>query len=99
MKINDLMGDIINKYAKQTVEKVDTNNNAKKQNVNETHTQGVNDDKVEISNNAKIMLQIGESETDRTQKLNRIKISVNNGTYKPNIEEVAKSILREWKGE
>ena len=99
MKINDLMGDIINKYAKQAVEKVDTNNNAKKQNVNETHTRGVNDDKVEISNNAKIMLQIGENETDRSQKLNRIKISVNDGTYKPNIEEVAKSILREWKGE
>jgi negative regulator of flagellin synthesis FlgM len=99
MKIDDLMGDVISKYGKQSkildkkpVRKVNNTDDAK--NVSKI----AQEDKVEISKNAKILLQLDEG-GDKAEKISRIKTQISNGTYKPNIEETAKSILKEWMGE
>ncbi len=98
MKINDLMGDVISKYGKQS--KILDKNQPKKAVEKEAAApaSAVKDDKVEISKDAKILLELDNS-NGLTDKLYEIKRAVNNGTYKPNIEETAKAILREWSGE
>ncbi len=96
MKINDLMGDVISRYAKQS--KVETKNtSANAADKKNKRTVSTKEDRVEISKNAKILLQLGEG--DRSEKLNNIKLAINNGTYKPDTEETAKAILKEWLGE
>ncbi len=98
MKINDLMGDIINKYNKQSkvVDKNQLKKSSQSKPVAESNT--VKGDKVEISKDAKILLQL-DSYSDKTDRLREIKLAINNGTYRPNIEETAKAILKEWLGE
>jgi negative regulator of flagellin synthesis FlgM len=49
-------------------------------------------DKVEISSTAKAMQQVTEVEQQRAKKVEDLKIQVQNGTYKPNPQEIAKSI-------
>jgi len=98
MKINDLMGDVISKYGKQS--KVLDKNQLKKAPEKEVASpvNPAKEDKVEISKDAKILLELDNSK-DLTEKLYEIKLAINNGTYKPNIEETAKAILKEWSGE
>lgn len=50
-------------------------------------------DKVEISSTAKEMQQLSQVSLDRKQKVEDLKIQVENGTYKLDSKETAKSIL------
>lgn len=50
-------------------------------------------DKVEISSTAKEMQQLSQISVDRKQKVEELKIQVENGTYKLDSKETAKSIL------
>ena len=49
-------------------------------------------DKVEISSTAKAMQQLSDVEQQRAKKVEELKVQVENGTYKPNPQEIAKSI-------
>jgi negative regulator of flagellin synthesis FlgM len=49
-------------------------------------------DKVEISSTAKAMQQLSDVEQQRAKKVEELKIQVEKGTYKPNPQEIAKSI-------
>ncbi len=99
MKIDDLMGDVISKYGKQSRILNDKSlKKANKYNTSDATTKASREDKVEISQNAKILLQLDDA-TDKAEKIDRIKSAMDKGTYKPNIEETAKAILKEWMGE
>ena len=50
-------------------------------------------DKVEISSTAKAMQQMSEVEQLRQKKVEELKVQVENGTYKPNPKDIAKSII------
>lgn len=51
-------------------------------------------DKVEISTAAKEMQQTSKLVTERQEKVAKLKVQIENGTYKVNPEEVAKSIYQ-----
>ncbi|WP_079506665.1 flagellar biosynthesis anti-sigma factor FlgM [Mesobacillus jeotgali] len=83
MKINNNFGTSgINPYKRQ-MNKLDTAAN----------TQNKKADKVEISSTAKEMQQLSQVSVERKQKVDELKIQVENGTYKPDSRETAKSIL------
>ncbi|MCM3124135.1 MULTISPECIES: flagellar biosynthesis anti-sigma factor FlgM [unclassified Mesobacillus] len=50
-------------------------------------------DKVEISTTAKEMQQLSQVSVERKQKVEELKIQVENGTYKVDSKETAKSII------
>ncbi|MBT2678855.1 flagellar biosynthesis anti-sigma factor FlgM [Bacillus sp. ISL-35] len=50
-------------------------------------------DKVEISSTAKEMQQLSQVSVERKQKVEELKIQVENGTYKLDSKETAKSII------
>lgn len=50
-------------------------------------------DKVEISSTAKEMQQLSQVSVERKQKVDELKIQVENGTYKLDSKETAKSII------
>ncbi|WP_144478058.1 flagellar biosynthesis anti-sigma factor FlgM [Cytobacillus oceanisediminis] len=50
-------------------------------------------DKVEISSTAKEMQQLSQVSVERNQKVDELKIQVENGTYKLDSKETAKSII------
>lgn len=50
-------------------------------------------DKVEISSTAKEMHQLSQFSSSRLEKIEQIKMQVQNGTYKVNPEQVAKSMI------
>lgn len=50
-------------------------------------------DKVEISSTAKAMQQLSDVEHQRAKKVEELKNEVQNGTYKLNPQEIAKSIF------
>lgn len=54
-------------------------------------------DKVEISTEAKDLQSISGFENERQAKVEKLRIEVENGTYKPNSVDVAKSILQFYK--
>lgn len=54
-------------------------------------------DKVEISSIAKGLQNVNSVEVERQQKVDELKIQVENGTYKPNSVDVAKGILQFFK--
>ncbi|WNS75096.1 flagellar biosynthesis anti-sigma factor FlgM [Bacillus sp. DTU_2020_1000418_1_SI_GHA_SEK_038] len=54
-------------------------------------------DKVEISTVAKDLQSISSIENERQEKVEKLKIQVENGTYKPNSTEIAKGILQFYK--
>ncbi|WP_456273246.1 flagellar biosynthesis anti-sigma factor FlgM [Bacillus sp. AK031] len=55
-------------------------------------------DKVEISTSAKEMQESLRIPKERQAKVDELKISVENGNYRVNSQEVAKSILKFYKG-
>jgi negative regulator of flagellin synthesis FlgM len=57
---------------------------------------GYKKDELEISEEAKKLLSSSKFETDRAEKISEIKSQVDNGTYKININETAKSIINFW---
>lgn len=81
MKINNFGANRINPYNRQ-MNKVDELKKAEKP-----------VDKVEISSTAKAMQQMSEVEQLRQKKVEELKVQVENGTYKPNPNEIAKSVM------
>ncbi len=98
MKINEFMGNIINKYIKQsrTADEIKTK---KQPSVADGAIKRVDSDKVEISDNAKLLSQLECKDSDKAERIESVKVALNSGTYKPDIDEIAKSVLKEWKGE
>lgn len=81
MKINPIGTSGVNPYNRQ-VNKVDT-----------TKTTPRPLDKVEISASAKEMQQVSQISAERQNKLDELKSQIENGTYKMNASDTAKSIL------
>ena len=54
-------------------------------------------DVVEISTEAKEMQQVSSFENDRQIKVDELRSQVENGTYKPQPSEIAKSIINFYK--
>ncbi|OIK11432.1 flagellar biosynthesis anti-sigma factor FlgM [Bacillus sp. MUM 13] len=54
-------------------------------------------DKVEISSTAKELQQTSQIPAQRQAKVEELKLQVQNGTYKLNAQETAKSILNHFK--
>ncbi|PLR90816.1 flagellar biosynthesis anti-sigma factor FlgM [Bacillus sp. T33-2] len=86
MKINNIGSSGINPYKRQ-MNKLD----------NVGKASGKQADKVEISATAKEMQQSSQVSTERHQKVEELKVQVENGTYKLNPKEVAKSIINFYK--
>jgi negative regulator of flagellin synthesis FlgM len=82
MKINPFGSQGINPYKKQ-MNKMDQTGYA----VNKQK------DKVEISSTAKEMQQVSQLAAQRQAKVEDLKLQVENGTYKVDAKETAKSIL------
>ncbi|WP_226085910.1 MULTISPECIES: flagellar biosynthesis anti-sigma factor FlgM [Mesobacillus] len=83
MKINNNFGPSgINPYKRQ-MNKLDA----------AASSQNKKADKVEISSTAKEMQQLSQISVDRKQKVEELKIQVENGTYKLDSKETAKSII------
>jgi negative regulator of flagellin synthesis FlgM len=57
---------------------------------------GYKKDELQISEEAKTLLSSSKFETDRAEKISEIKSQVDNGTYKVNVNETAKSIINFW---
>jgi len=100
MKIETYLSGILEKYVKQSkadkTEKVDIKENA------QDNTQQVSKgeiDRVEISPQAKLLAELSADESTKAQRIAEVKAQIEKGTYKPNLDEIAKSILKEWKGE
>ncbi len=82
MKINNIGTTGINPY-KKAINKLDKVNN----------TTTAKADKVEISSAAKEMQQISQISTARQEKVEQLKLQVQNGTYKVKPQEIATSIM------
>lgn len=82
MKINNLGPTGINPY-KKAISKLDKVSN----------TTTAKADKVEISSAAKEMQLINQLDSARQKKIEELKQSVQNGTYKPNATATASSII------
>ncbi|ESU34141.1 hypothetical protein G3A_02415 [Bacillus sp. 17376] len=83
MKINNNIGPSgINPYKRQ-MNKLDAT----------VTSQNKKADKVEISSTAKEMQQLSQVSVQRQQKVEELKLQVENGTYKLNPQETAKSII------
>ena len=86
MKINNFKPSGVNPYKNQLnkLEQMEKGPNKKK-------------DVVEISTEAKEMQQISSFEKDRQIKVDELRSQVENGTYKPQPSEIAKSIINFYK--
>lgn len=82
MKINNIGPSGINPYKRQ-MNKLDE----------AASTKAKKADKVEISSTAKEMQQLSQVSVQRQQKVEELKIQVENGTYKLDPKETAKSII------
>lgn len=83
MKINHIGLSNINPYNRNT-------NISNKENQNQNKTT----DKIEISTAAKEMQQTSKIVTERQEKVAGLKMQVENGTYKVDPKEIAKSIYQ-----
>jgi negative regulator of flagellin synthesis FlgM len=81
MKINNFGPSGVNPYKRQINKLENTGKPAK-----------TPSDKIEISSTAKEMQQVSQLSENRKAKVEALKIQVENGTYKMNPKEVAKSI-------
>jgi negative regulator of flagellin synthesis FlgM len=86
MKINNIGNSGINPY-KRSLEKMDQLNNAKKPL-----------DKVEISSAAKGMQETSRITQEREAKVAELKKQVESGNYKVDSHEIAKNLLKYYKG-
>jgi negative regulator of flagellin synthesis FlgM len=86
MKINNFRPSGVNPYKNQMnkLDQVEKATNKKS-------------DKVEISAEAKEMQQVPSLEQERQMKVDKLKIEVENGTYKPHPTEIAKSMIQFYK--
>ncbi len=100
MKIDTYLNSILEKYVKQSkTQKREEINIKEKTNSQDQISPNNNVDKIEISQQAKILSELSLEEDSKAQRINEIKAQLEKGTYKPPIDEIAKSILKEWKGE
>lgn len=83
MKINHIGLSNINPYNRNT-------NISNKENQNQNKTT----DKIEISTAAKEMQQTSKIVTERQEKVAGLKMQVENGTYKVDPKEIAKSVYQ-----
>ncbi|KAB2336854.1 flagellar biosynthesis anti-sigma factor FlgM [Cytobacillus depressus] len=86
MKINNFGPSGVNPYKRQMNKLENTVKSANKA-----------ADKVEISTTAKEMQQVSQYTNARQEKVEKLKIQVENGTYKVNPKEVAKSLIDFYK--
>jgi negative regulator of flagellin synthesis FlgM len=56
-------------------------------------------DKVEISSQAKGMQEISKISKERQARVEELKVQVENGTYKVDSKEIAKNMLKFYKGQ
>ncbi len=82
MKINNLGPSGINPYKRQ----MNNMDNAQK-------AVKAGSDKVEISTTAKEMQKLSQPSTTRQEKIEQLKLQVENGTYKVNPQQVAQSMI------
>jgi negative regulator of flagellin synthesis FlgM len=87
MKINPLNNPRVNPYQRNG-EKIDTLKNQQKPL-----------DKVEISSRAKDMQEMSKLSQERQAKVEELKVQVENGTYKVDSKEIAKNMLKFYKGQ
>ncbi|WP_022669825.1 flagellar biosynthesis anti-sigma factor FlgM [Hippea alviniae] len=99
MKIDAYLSGVLDKYIKQSKTEQAKKVDIKTEERNEQQAQTGELDKVEISPQAKLLAELQDDSSSKAEKIARIKAQIENGTYKPNIDEIAKSILKEWKGE
>lgn len=100
MKINEFIGSVVDRYSKQSKAADDIKTKKQKSPLAVDSTKNrVDGDRVEISENAKLLSQLGCKDNDRMEKIEHVKATLNSGTYKPNIDKIAKSVLKEWEGE
>ncbi len=100
MKIDGFIGDILSKYTKQAKSIEVDNNKRSKSEPSDTADKTSSQDRVEISSHAKALAQAVENDSEeRTKRIEEVRAAINNNSYKPNIDEIAKSILKEWRGE
>ncbi len=99
MKIDGFVSDVLSRYNKQAKALEKNESNKPKESSPKDGNKPKETDKVEISKDAKLLASVGERDTDRAKRVAAVKTAYENNTYKPNIDEVAKSILKEWKGE
>ncbi len=100
MKIGTYIDGALEKYIKQSKADKTKQVNIKENNTENTQQVSKSEvDKVEISPQAKLLSELLGNEDTKADKLARVKTQIENGTYKPPISEIAKSILKEWKGE
>jgi negative regulator of flagellin synthesis FlgM len=87
MKINPLNNSRINPY-QRNADKVNQLKNSQKPL-----------DKVEISSQAKDMQEISKISKERQARVEELKVQVENGTYKVDSREIAKNMLKFYKGQ
>ncbi len=100
MKIETYLSGVLEKYVKQSkagkTEKIDIKENTQE---NAQQISKGEIDKVEISPQAKLLAELSLDDNAKAQRIAEVKAQIEKGTYKPNLDEIAKSILKEWKGE
>jgi negative regulator of flagellin synthesis FlgM len=82
VKINNFGSSGINPYKRQMNNMENAKSSAK-----------ADSDKVEISATAKEMQQLSQYSASRQERVEQLKLQVQNGTYKVNPEQVAKSMI------
>jgi len=99
MKIDAYLSGVIDKYIKQSKPEKTEKLNIKEKENNQLQLSNKDVDKVEISKEAKLLSEVLADEGSRSQRIEEVKLQLQKGTYKPNIDEIVNAILREWKGE
>ncbi|WP_025270392.1 flagellar biosynthesis anti-sigma factor FlgM [Hippea sp. KM1] len=99
MKIDAYLSGVIDKYVKQQSKTAKAEKTEAKASQASTTKPSSELDKVEISPQAKLLAQLKEDEQAKAQRIAQIKAQIENGSYKPDLDAIAKSIVKEWKGE
>lgn len=93
MKISDIFGSNIDTITNQKkVEK-----NVQSQNANIEGVKKVAQDSVDISQTARLLSRLEDYESDHQKRLEAVQKAYENGTYKPDLANLAKSLLEEIK--
>ncbi|AHF97474.1 MAG: flagellar biosynthesis anti-sigma factor FlgM [Desulfurella sp.] len=94
MKIIDVLGSNIEALTNQNkIQK----NKIQQNNQIDSDKRSVSQDSIDISQVAKVLANISNIETNHQKRLEAVQKAYENGTYKPNLTELAKNILEELK--
>ncbi len=94
MKITDILGSNIDALINQ--KKIQKNSAQQNIQVFESK-KNAPQDSVNISQIAKVLANLAEAEVSHQKRLEEVQKAYENGTYKPNVQDLAKSILEEIK--